>query len=69
MTGIHNWVKHTVTQVSVISDPDEDDAVIAVSSPEQVEEAEEKAVFGCSRCGLPLNPDTSEVPCGGHNGE
>lgn len=65
LTGTHNWVKHVVVEVDVVSDPTEDDAVLAVSSPEQMAAAEERAVFGCSKCMLPLNPETSQNPCEG----
>lgn len=66
----HHWVKHTVTKVSVIPDLDEEDKVTAIEDPEDVQAAEDGALYGCDVCGVLLegNADTmcegppSEIP-------
>lgn len=56
----HAWVKHTVTNISVIPDIDEEDKVTAIEDPDDVKAAEDNAVYGCNVCGVPLegNSDT-----------
>ena len=63
-TTTHQWVKHTVTPVKVVSDPI-DGGIYAITDPEDQMTAEEEAVFGCENCDAVLSPETSEMPCPG----
>jgi hypothetical protein len=56
----HQWVKHTVTDVSTLPDIDEPEKVVVIEDPRDVATAEEGAVYGCKVCHLPLegNADT-----------
>lgn len=56
----HDWVKHTITRVSVLPDLDDDQKVVIIEDPEATQSAEEQAVYGCNNCGLPMagNTDT-----------
>lgn len=59
-TAHHTWVKHTMTSVSTLPDIDEPDKVVVIEDPADAAIAEEGAVYGCLRCGVPLegNADT-----------
>lgn len=50
MVDTHQFVKHTMTPVSVL--PDDDGAPIVFVDPEQALMAEEAAVYGCTVCGM-----------------
>lgn len=56
----HQWVKHTMTRVSTLPDIDEPDKVVVIEDPADIAEGEDKAVYGCNVCGVPLegNADT-----------
>lgn len=54
----HKWVKLTKTNVSTLPDLDEPDKVVVIEDPADIEAAEEGAVFGCDRCGVPLEGNT-----------
>lgn len=50
----HQFVKHTITNVEVKTDPDpEGDLLIEEDQFEQIA-AEETSVYGCNRCGQSL---------------
>lgn len=49
MTKSHIWVKHTITQVEVLSDLEGEPVVLV--DPEQQALAEEDAAYGCQVCG------------------
>ena len=63
-TRTHQWVKHTVTKVHVVPNFEEE-GIVAIADPAQVQEAEDKAVFGCEVCDAILTPETSSTPCPG----
>ncbi len=63
----HQWVKHTITEVDVVADIEDEGAIVAFSSQDNNQAAEESAVFGCMRCQLPLNPHTAETACQGES--
>lgn len=69
----HRWVKHTITHVDTLPDPENDDEIYVIESQEDRERAEEEAVYGCDRCGLPMagNTDTlcKGAPSGTHTQE
>jgi hypothetical protein len=60
----HKWVKHTVTKVSALPDLDDDRQVVVIEDPDDVQAAEEGAVFGCDACGVKMegNTDTTCNP-------
>lgn len=62
MTLQHQWVKHTVTKVSTIPDFDDEAQVVVVEDPDDIQAAEEGAVFGCNRCGVTLEGN-HDTPC------
>jgi hypothetical protein len=64
----HQWVKLTQTKVSTIPDIDEPDKVTVVEDPEDVAEAEERAVFGCKICGVTLEGN-SDTLCSGEESD
>jgi len=51
-TKQHDWVKHTITPISVLEDKQGDPIVFV--DPDDQTEAEENAVYGCNNCGEPL---------------
>jgi hypothetical protein len=55
----HQWVKHTITPVSTLTDTDGEPIVFV--DPDQAVIAEDHAVYGCDRCG--------EAMAGNHNTE
>jgi hypothetical protein len=56
----HTWVKHTLTKVSTLPDLDDDRQIVVIEDPNDVQAAEDNAVYGCDTCGVPLegNSDT-----------
>lgn len=52
LTQEHHWVKHTITPVSTLID-NEGQPIVFVD-PEQQTIAEDNAVYGCDRCGVPM---------------
>jgi hypothetical protein len=64
MTLQHHWVKHTVTNVSVLPDPDDDRQIVVIEDPDDVQNAEDEAVFGCDRCGISM-PGNTDSTCPG----
>ncbi len=61
MTMHHQWVKHTVTPVSLLPDPDNDNEVFLIEDPQDIQLAEDQAVYGCHRCGLPMSGNTDTL--------
>lgn len=61
MTRQHQWVKHTITKVSTLPDPDNDNEIFVIEDPRDVESAEDEAVFGCDVCGLPMQGNTDSL--------
>ena len=61
----HQWVKHTVVPVDVVSDPDNPTGFYAVIDESKLNQAELTAVFGCAACSSPLLTDTVGTPCSG----
>lgn len=68
MTMQHTWVKHTITKVSALPDLDNDQQVVVIEDPLDVQIAEQEAVYGCDRCGvaMPGNTDTTCHPTEEH---
>lgn len=64
MTMQHNWVKHTVTKVSAVPDLEDDSQVVIFEDPEDTQNAEDGAVYGCDRCGIPM-PGNTDTICQG----
>jgi len=64
MTLQHRWVKHTITPISVLPDPDDDRQVVAIEDPKDVELAEEQSVYGCDICGVSM-PGNTDTTCPG----
>lgn len=62
MNGQHTWVKHTVTPISVISNPYSEEGFIALDMPDTQAVSE---VYGCTVCLIPLNHDTVNTLCEG----
>lgn len=62
MTMQHRWVKHTITNVTTISDPTDDTQIVVLESDEANKEAEDNAVYGCDECGVPM-AGNSETEC------
>lgn len=60
MVQQHKWVKHTITKVSTLPDLDDDRQFVVIEDPQDVADAEEKAVYGCDVCGVAMvgNDDT-----------
>ena len=69
MTLQHAWVKHTVTKVSTVPDLEDDNQVVVFEDPDDTQAAEEGAVFGCDRCGVPLEGNTDTICEGAPNGQ
>lgn len=61
MTKHHRWVKHTITPVSTLPDPDDDAQIVVIEDAKDIEAAEENAVYGCDVCGLPLEGNTDST--------
>lgn len=59
-TKCHQWVKHTITPVEVISGLD--DEPIVISSANHSQEA-----FGCIKCSCKLDIDTAATDCEGES--
>jgi hypothetical protein len=57
----HRWVKHTVTNVSTLPDLEDERQVVVIEDPADVQAAEDGAVYGCDRCGLPLEGNTDSL--------
>lgn len=68
MVAQHEWVKHTVTSVSVVPDPENDDQIVVLEDTREQSRAEEQAVYGCDRCGVPMSGNTDTL-CDGPSGE
>lgn len=58
----HQWVKHTVTKVSAVPDFDDEDKIVVIEDPDDVRAAEDEAVYGCNRCGIPM-PGNTDTLC------
>lgn len=60
MTATHQWVKHTVTPVHLITDADgepmldSDGQPVLIVDPDQQQVSEEDTVYGCMNCGEAL---------------
>lgn len=63
-TKHHVWVKHTVTPVSLVPDPENDNEVFVIESEADTKAAEEAAVYGCNNCGLPMAGNTDTLCAG-----
>ena len=64
MVAQHEWVKHTITPVSVVPDLDDDNQVVVLENKQAQEDAEDSAVYGCNQCGLPM-PGNTDTLCEG----
>ena len=60
----HQWVKHTITPISTLIDPNNEAELFIIEDPQDVQDAEDQAVFGCNICGLPMQGNT-ETGCEG----
>jgi len=58
----HQWVKITVTPISVLAD--DDGLPVVFVDPDKAEGAELQASYGCFACDAPLDP-TFDTPCPG----
>lgn len=61
MTMQHHWVKHTITKVSTLPDPDNDNEIFVIEDPTDVATAEEGAVYGCDVCGVSMEGNTDTL--------
>lgn len=61
----HQWVKHLVVPVDVISDPENPAGFFAVIDETKLDQAELTAAFGCAACSEPLLPETVNSECSG----
>lgn len=64
-TKVHQWVKHIVVPIQVVSDPFDDEAVVAVNSEAEFEEAVSNAAYGCQKCLALLTVETAATECPG----
>jgi hypothetical protein len=58
----HHWVKHTITKVSLLPDPEDDSQVVVLENDDDTKVAEEGAVYGCDVCGVSMQ-DNTETFC------
>lgn len=61
MTAQHQWVKHTVTSVTTLPDLDDDNQIVVIEDPIDIASAEDRAVYGCTACGVPLEGNTDTL--------
>ena len=61
MTMQHQWVKHTITPVSTLPDPENDNEIFVIEDPADVEQAEDQAVYGCNICGVSMPGNTDSL--------
>jgi hypothetical protein len=64
--GHHQWVKHMVIPVQVISDP-MTDTPKSMMMDEDIDRAMNEAITGCKKCNMPLNTDTVNTKCKGYD--
>lgn len=59
-TKTHKWVKHSITEIAVISNLNDEPIHVTIGTP--VQEA-----FGCIVCSVSLTMDTAATSCEGEN--
>lgn len=60
----HQWVKHTITKVSLLPDLDDDRQVVAIEDAQDVQDAEDNAAYGCDVCGVAMEGNTDSLCTG-----
>lgn len=61
----HRWVKHMVVAVDVLADPNNNDEVVVFVDPAELEDADDKAAYGCDACSASLDATWDQAECPG----
>jgi len=64
----HQWVRHIVVPIDVISSPF-DGSPLTLVQQGNLDEAESGGVDGCAICSAPLNTETAARECPGYDEE